>query len=67
MNMVTLACEHRRISGFCLGPPKNTGNAIAKEMLIRILQIEKLMSRRRISFITCLIKNQEIKWLHLIC
>ena len=54
--MVTLACEHRRISGFCLGPPKNTGDAISKEML-RNLQFEKLMSKKKISVITCLIKK----------
>ena len=52
-NMVTLACEHRWISGFCLRLPKNTGNAIAtcKKMLIRSLQFEKLMLRMKISLI----------------
>ena len=57
MNMVMLACRHLRISGFCLGPPKHTGNTIAKKVLISSLQFEQLMSRRKISFTTCLIKK----------
>ena len=38
-----------QISGF--------GHAIAKEMLVRSLQFEKLMLRKKIYFITCLIKK----------
>ena len=42
--MVTLACEHRRIFGFCLGPPRNTGD-VWRRFLCSVFKVQNFWAQ----------------------